>query len=132
MQYLPRPIVHDPDLLSGRWHLAGTSIAVGEIRLDHAISGSRPGYANPGVSSPELAACLEFGFPPVRDSTVSLLAGTAMIACACGEDTAAVGSASAPIPCVCGRVWRIRLLLESVVGSGASPRDPSVQLIAAP
>ena len=118
-----RRIIHDPLVLAGRWHIAGTEIAVGEVRLDHAARGSRRGYAYPGLSAEELAACLAFAFPATRESSVAMLAGVIVISCACGEDTSATGVLDDPIPCVCGRVWRSRLLLDLLQDQGQTAHD---------
>jgi hypothetical protein len=135
-QSLPRLIVSDPLILGGRWHLADSTLAVGEVRLDHAARRHQRGYRYPGLSAAELAACLAFDFPATRESTVAMLAGTAVISCACGEDTSAVGSLGEPIDCVCGRVWRLRLLLDVVHEHGAPARQSAaaaaVVAVAAP
>ena len=70
-----RPIIHDVAILGGRWHLAGSSIAVAEVWLDHAARGSERNYRYPGVSADELARCLDFSFPLVRDATVTIVTG---------------------------------------------------------
>ena len=136
-----RRIIHDPRVLAGRWHISGTEIAIGEVRLDHAARGATRGYAYPGLSAEELADCLAFSFPPIRDSTVTMLAGVIVISCACGEDTSAVGALADPIPCVCGRVWRLRLLLDLLQEQGQPAHDhggsagadaKAVVLVAAP
>jgi hypothetical protein len=119
----PRRIISDPLILGGRWHLADSTLAVGEVRLDHAARRHQRGYRYPGLSAAELAACLAFDFPATRESTVAMLAGTAVIACACGEDTSVVGTLAKPIDCVCGRVWRLRLLLDIVHEHGAPFRQ---------
>jgi uncharacterized protein (DUF433 family) len=126
---LPRPIVSDPLVLGGRWHVADTTVAVGEVRLDHAARGGPAGYAYPGLSRAELAACLAFAFPPTRESSVAMLAGTAVVSCACGEDTSAASGLDEPIHCVCGRVWRLRLLLNLVQDSGRAVRDSAAAAI---
>ena len=129
-----RSIVRDAAILGGRWHLAGSTIAVAEVRLDHGVSGARPRYAYPGVNAAELAACLAFGFPPIRASSVSLWAGTLVVACACGEDTALAGDLDQPIRCVCGRVQRLRIRLEplpaerSADGTTRAPADRAVRV----
>jgi hypothetical protein len=115
-----RLITHDPALLSGRWHLAGSQIAVAEVRLDHAAWRGRPEhYRYPGVSADELAECLDFTFPPIRESTLELLSGVVIVSCACGEDTPAIGPLNAPITCVCGRRWRLDLQLVPLEEGGA-------------
>ena len=115
-----RRIITDSRLLAGRWHVSGTTIAVGEVRLDHAARGSTPDYAYPGLSSDELAACLDFTFPPTRETSVAMLAGMIVISCACGEETSASGVLGDSIPCVCGRIWRVRVLLDAVQESGTA------------
>jgi uncharacterized protein (DUF433 family) len=115
---LLRRIIHDPLVLGGRWHVAGTTIPVGEVRLDHAARATVRDYAYPGLSAEELAACLAFPFPATRDSSVFLLAGVVVIACACGEDTSATGTLDDPIRCVCGRVWLLRLVLDLLQDQG--------------
>jgi hypothetical protein len=120
---LSRLITHDPALLAGRWHLAGTQIAVAEVRLDFAAwRGRAEHYRYPGVSAVELENCLTFTFPPVRESNLSLLSGVVIISCACGEDTAAVGPLDAPVQCVCGRRWRIDLRLIPLEEAGVPTR----------
>lgn len=115
-----RPIVHDATNLGGRWPLAGSSIAVAEVCLDHAARGSERDYRYPGVSADELARCLDFSFPPVRDATVTIVTGTVAISCACGEETAVSGTLADPVHCVCGRRWRLTLLLQPLEEGGRS------------
>ena len=132
---LPRPIVSHRLQLDGRWHLAGSTIAVGEVRLDPAAWGPDSSYRYTGVSADELASCLAFDFPAVRESSVAMLAGTTVVSCACGEDTTAAGGLDEPIQCVCGRVWRLRLLLTLVQDGGMAVADSiadSVVVSAAP
>ena len=126
---LPRRIVNDPLILGGRWHLADTAIAIGEVRLDHAARGCQPGYRYPGLSPDELAACLAFDFPATREPSVGMLAGVVVIACVCGEDTSAVGGLNDPINCVCGRIWRLRLLLDLLRDSGRAVSDTSAAVV---
>ncbi len=125
---LPRPIVSHRLQLDGRWHLAGSTIAVGEVRLDHAAWGRDSSYRYPGVSADELASCLAFDFPAVRESSVAMLAGTTVVSCACGEDTTAAGGLDEPIQCVCGRVWRLRLLL-TLIQDGMAVRDSAAAVL---
>jgi uncharacterized protein (DUF433 family) len=120
---LPRSIIHDPTILGNRWHLAGTQIAVGEVRLDHAAGGSETDYAYPGLTARELAACLAFDFPPTREAQVAFLSGVATVACVCGEDTAVSGDLAAPVHCVCGRAWQLGLVLFPVCETGTPPTD---------
>ena len=118
-----RRIVRDPLILAGRWHVAGTTIPVGEVRLDHAARGYTKGYAYPGLTADELAACLTFPFPATRESSVAMLAWVVVISCACGEDTSVSGGLGDAITCVCGRVWRLRLVLDLLQDQGRSAAD---------
>lgn len=70
-----------------------------------------------------------------------MLAGVNVISCACGEETSASGGLSDRIPCVWGRVWRLRLLFDAVQETGtpagitarpADTRTVGVALVAAP
>lgn len=107
-----RAIIRDAAILGGRWHLAGSQIAIAEIRLDHAARGADVNYVYPDVTADELAAALAWDFPPIRDAAFSLLTGVAVIACVCGEDTTVAGMLEEPVRCVCGRSWHLRILLE--------------------
>ena len=129
---VPRRIVSDPQVLGGRWHVADTTVAVGEVSLDHATNGCHAGYTYPSLSRAELAACLVFDFPPTRESGVAMLAGTVVVSCACGEDISAAGGLDEPVHCVCGRVWRLRLLLNLVQDGGIAVRDTAVGAVFLP
>ena len=108
-----RLIVHDPDILSGRWHIAGTQIAIAEICLDHRDTQPRDGepYEYRGLSSEEIQSALEFNFPAVRETHTSMLLAMLTIHCECGEDTHQTlsGWPELDIDCVCGRVWSVHV-----------------------
>lgn len=115
-----RSIVSNPAVLSGRWRLDGTSIAVGEIRLDFAAWAGNPArYRYPGISAAEQAAVLAFDFPAVREPNMSVVYSGLVIACSCGEDTSVTAlQILEPVLCVCGRIWRVRIMLEPMRSDG--------------
>ena len=116
-----RGIVRDASILSGRWHLAGTTFAIAEIKADHRAShaAANGSYRYMDVTDEELASVLAFDFPGIRETQVSLLQGIFTIACECGEDTPAAVSDihTEAVACICGREWWIRIYTEPKVAS---------------
>jgi len=116
-----RDIVRDAAILSGRWHLAGTTFAIAEIKADFQASqaAANGSYRYMDLTAEELAAVLAFPVPGIRDAQVSLLQGIFTLACACGEDTPAALTdvSTETVACICGREWWIRLYTEPKVVS---------------
>jgi hypothetical protein len=113
-----RTIVRDPTVLDGRWHFAGTTIAVAEVRAVLASTQSVPAtmrtFQRAGLSDAEVQAAQEFMFPEVRalTTTVDLLSMT--VHCVCGEDTpgTTLGAGTTVIACPCNRRWRVTIEAE--------------------
>ena len=110
---LQRSIVHEPTILSGRWRIAGTQIAIAEICLDHRDAQPLDGepYQYRGLSSAEIQAALDFDFPAIRENQTSMLLAMLTVHCECGEDTHQTlsGWPELDIDCVCGRVWSVQV-----------------------
>ena len=110
---MQRSIVHDPTILSGRWRIAGTQIAVAEICLDYRDAQPRDAepYQYQGLSSAEIRAALEFDFPAIREAHTSTLLAMLTVHCACGEEThqTLTGWPELDIDCVCGRTWSVQV-----------------------
>lgn len=106
-----RAIVRHPEMLDGRWHFEGTSIAAADVRRDYTANGpTLPGsYRFAGLTAEEIEAALAFAFPSVRAVEVSLEYGSVMIACVCGEHTQKTGvwPLIAEVECPCRRIWRV-------------------------
>jgi uncharacterized protein (DUF433 family) len=110
-----RPIVRDPDVLGGRWHFAGTTITVADVRL--LLSAADPAhaqdtlaiYAAAGLTAEDLAAAQAFDFPDLHEVSIELTVPRVTVNCVCGEHTTvtAAGPALSLVPCPCGRTWRI-------------------------
>lgn len=108
----PRPIIHDPAVLDGRWHFAGTLIAVAEVRSDYYSArddGDPHPYHYAGLTDKEVAAALSFQFPNMRDTTVEVEYASLTVHCTCGESTPATGvwPMISVVECPCRRRWRI-------------------------
>ena len=113
----PRTIIRDPAILGGRWHFAGTPIAVAAVRLDHAdYTGAADAYQYATLSAEEIGAALGFDFPVIRSVGLAMIYAGFTLECECGEDThwTLTGDASIEIPCVCGRLWRVGLQATKV------------------
>jgi uncharacterized protein (DUF433 family) len=110
-----RPIVRTPEVLSGRWRIDGTDIAVAAIREDIGLGLKELTrlYQDANLTNEEIQAALGFRFPPVRDVIVEHFLTSLTVHCECGEDTphAAIGE-EVQVKCVCGRIWRISLNIE--------------------
>ena len=117
----PRGIVRDAAILFGRWHLAGTTFPIADIRADHqaALAPANGSYRYMDVTAEELAAVLAFPFPGIRETRVSVTQGIYTVACECGEDTYAAlhDLRTEPVCCICGREWWIRVYAEPKVAS---------------
>ena len=110
-----RLIVHDPDILSGRWHVAGTQIAIADICLDHRDAQPVDGepYQYRDLTSAEIQHALDWEFPAVRETHTSMLLAMLTVHCECGEDTHQTVSEwpVLDIDCVCGRIWGVKVIV---------------------
>jgi hypothetical protein len=110
---MARLIVQDPTVLSGRWRLDGTTIAIAMLRED----GNRQGreltlqsYAFMDLTGEEYDAAMEFEFPELRKLVINPVRSIVLIECVCGEEkTASTEEAILEVPCICGRTWNIKL-----------------------
>ena len=112
-----RPIVRDPNILSGRWRIDGTEIAIAAIRQDCALGMEdiKRQYRSAHLTDEEIQAALVFEFPAVREPDIEIHLSSLTVHCECGEDTpqaAGAGSQVQIVTCVCGRRWRISLHVE--------------------
>jgi uncharacterized protein (DUF433 family) len=119
----PRDIIRDPEILGGRWHFDGTTIAVAAVRTDHAHGGAEldGSYRFMGLSKAEIGNALAFDFPAIRVSRMETLYASVIMHCECGEDTpqATTWPTESHVECACGRVWlaevTFRLLAQRLV-----------------
>lgn len=112
-----RPIVRDPNILSGRWRIDGTEIAIAAIRqiYAHGMDDIKRQYRSAHLTDEEIQAALAFEFPAVREPDVEIHLSSLTVHCECGEDTpqaAGAGNQMQMITCVCGRRWRVSLHVE--------------------
>lgn len=118
-----RAIVRSPEILSGRWHFEGTSIAVADVVRDYeaARSGALEPYRFAGLADTEIKVALDFSFPAVKEVSVSLEYGAVQVNCVCGEHTHKTGiwPLIAEVECPCRRKWRVTV--EPIPG----PTDPA-------
>jgi uncharacterized protein (DUF433 family) len=121
----PRAIIRDPDILDGRWHFAGTSIAVADVVRDHeaAPTGVVETYRFAGLTGAEVQVALLFAFPAVRGVGVSLEYGSVRVDCVCGEHTQKTGvwPLIAEVECPCRRTWRVTV--EPAGKEAKPPKD---------
>jgi uncharacterized protein (DUF433 family) len=121
-----RPIVRDPDILSGRWRIDGTQITVAAIREDRelGIPEIRRHYRGAYLTEAEIRAALNFEFPPVREPGVDIYLSSVTVRCECGEDTPlATTGPDMRIECVCGRQWRVSLSVNRSPAPSDVQRD---------
>lgn len=113
-----RPIVRDPDKLSGRWHFEGTTIPIATLVADYQYGRDEEleQYRFMQLTSEEIDAALAFDFPTVRDATIQVQYAALVLGCECGEDmqTTAAWPNVEFVDCLCGRRWHIPLQLERV------------------
>ena len=123
-----RPIVRDPEILSGRWRLAGTMLPIAEIRLQGHMGREalKQRYVAIDLTDEEIEAILAFEFPAIRDPAVSVHSTTMTILCPCGEATDIPRAEVVKGNCACGRTWRVSATIELVSeeeGPVAPPRE---------
>ena len=110
---LPRAIVRDAAILDGRWHIAGTRIAIAEIVLQFQASGTAraDGYLYPRLTAAETHSAIAFEFPAIRQVATSVQLAAVTVHCECGEDIhqTLTGWPELDIACICGRVWDVGL-----------------------
>ena len=114
-----RPIIRDPLILDGRWHLEGTKIAVAAIQRDARLGRKElQQYALAGLTEAEIESALSFQFPVVRDLSAAVEFASLTVACVCGEDThvASIVMSGMSVDCICGRIWQVRIMPEAVIG----------------
>ena len=109
-----REIVRRPDVLDGRWHFDGTTVAVAAVRSDHASADIGPNdtYLYSDLTGAEIADALDFVFPILRESWMDVHYASVMIHCECGEDTprATTWPDALRIECPCGRIWLVEII----------------------
>ena len=110
----PRAIVRDPEVLSGRWRLAGTLVPIADIRRQASIGEEKLKVRFEAIelSSEEIALVMAFEFPVLRDPAVSVHTTTMTIYCPCGEATDVPRGSLVKGDCVCGRIWRVSATIE--------------------
>ena len=84
-----RPIVRDSNMLSGRWRIDGTEIAIAAIGQDYAqgMEELKRQYRSAHLTDEEIQAALAFEFPAVREPDVEIPLSPLTVHCECGEDT---------------------------------------------
>jgi len=124
---MPRAIVRDDEVLSGRWRFDGTTIPIAAIRSDlrYGRAETRAQYKFMHLTDEEIDAVLAFAYPVVRHAGLDVEYASVVVECVCGEDTAmaTLHPSSETVVCVCGRKWRIMIESELL-----NPFEPSNQL----
>jgi hypothetical protein len=105
-----RSIVRNDNVLSGRWVLDGTEIAIAAILADYKLGREAclETYASSFLTEDELDAIIAFEFPAIRDVAVRVEHYSVTIHCECGEDTTVAEIwPTGHVECICGRVWDV-------------------------
>jgi uncharacterized protein (DUF433 family) len=110
-----REIVRDPHVLGGRWHFAGTTVAVADVRVSlgdgepSRRADAREIFTAAGLSEADVQAASDFAFPEVRGLNVVVQFTSLTVECPCGEATskATIGPGTTIVACPCRRRWRI-------------------------
>lgn len=113
----PRAIVRDPEVINGRWRLAGTLVPIADIRRGAGIGNDRltRRFESIDLTAEEIEEIMAFEFPALRDPAVSVHTSTMTIYCPCGESTDIPRADSVKGDCVCGRIWRVSATIEPYV-----------------
>lgn len=111
-----RTIIRSPDILDGRWHLEGTEIPIGEIQQTFLTThdGPKETFRYAELSAEDIAAALDFAFPPIREAWVDLRPAMVQANCVCGEHSTTITTGEdnkAELHCVCGRSWTVQVLV---------------------
>ena len=109
-----RAIVRDPEVIGGRWRLAGTLVPIADIRSQTAIGREqlKRRFELIQLTDEEIDAITTFEFPALRDPAVSVHATTMTIYCPCGEATDIPRDEVVKGDCICGRIWRVSATIE--------------------
>jgi uncharacterized protein (DUF433 family) len=122
-----RKIIRHPDVLDGRWHFDGTTIAVASVRLDHANGGAEHdgSYRFMDLTEDEIGSALAFTFPAIRESSMDTLYASVVMHCECGEDTsqAMTWPTESHLQCQCGRTWLVEVTFRLLVQSHQDAAD---------
>jgi len=115
-----RAIVHDPEILAGRWSFAGTNVAVAEVRAAYLADPDQAirAFRRLGLSRDDVRSAITFPFPDVRSSSITQDYASVTVHCVCGEDTSATIQelTTDMVNCACGRRWRVNVTCELVGG----------------
>ena len=118
-----RRIVRCDSILSGRWHLEGTTIPIAVIRADAQFGRAEllRQYKFMRLTNAEIDAIVAFAFPPLDEVAIDLSLSSLTLRCVCGEEaygTAVIvsGRRSHAIACICGRTWRLSVTPELEAG----------------
>jgi len=119
---ISRAIVRDPEVLGGRWRLAGTLVPIADIRLQAQIGNEklRQRFGVIELTDEEIDAIMAFEFPALRDPAVSVHATTMTVYCPCGVATDIPRGEAVKSDCVCGRLWHVSATIE-LVEDGKQP-----------
>ena len=113
---MAREIVRNADILDGRWHFAGTNVAVAAVRRDHHLGAAevKDTYRFMQLSDEEIANALAFDFPEIREAGLDVQYASLIMRCVCGEDTPHTGTAEeeVQVPCQCGRTWLVTVTFK--------------------
>ena len=105
-----RSIVRSDEILSGRWCLDGTEIAIAAILADYKLGREAclETYASSFLTEDVLDAIIAFQFPSVRDVAVRVEHYSVTVHCECGEDTTVAELwPTGHVECICGRAWDV-------------------------
>lgn len=120
-------IVREDGILDGRWHLAGTTIPVAEVRIDYSLWDHEHPlvYGFLGLSSEQIGAALAFEFPALFETSITMLYSSFLFGCVCGEETSKTftGFLESAFECACGRAWIVTLTVYPAPEKQSGPSD---------
>jgi uncharacterized protein (DUF433 family) len=113
-------ISSDPDIDGGQWRIAGTLIAVSDVRESVEIGdidGLRKCYIDPYITDELIAACVAWTFPTVAsEPRVMFDYDDIIVRCTCGENAGyEINGTLDPCP-GCGKRWRVETTVTEVMG----------------
>ena len=122
-----RDIIRHPDILGGRWHFNGTSVAVAAVRIDHGKDRAEQdgSYRFMHLTDEEIASALAFDFPAIREAQMDMLYASVLMHCECGEDTpqAMTWPTEKSVGCPCGRTWLVEVTYRLLAQRMSEPAD---------
>jgi uncharacterized protein (DUF433 family) len=111
-------VVRADSVQNGRWTLAGTSIPIADIRLNYRSwnQDEDPVYVYLNLTREQIQSALNFTFPALYETSITMLYSSSTFRCVCGEETSATltGFDETLFECACGREWTMSLIVREV------------------